>query len=143
MKKIISLLAFLLLTPLPVFADASFKIGNGKYNINGMLKDDAAPYIKNGYTYLPLRYVGYAVGIGDNSVYWDKENQSAILSKDGKIVIVKIGAKSIYVDGTIIPTESAAEISKDRVMLPLRAVSEALGCEVEWFPEAQQVLVKS
>jgi len=143
-KKWISgiLSALILITPIPAFADASFKIGNGQYNINGKIKEDAAPYIKNGHTYLPLRYVAYAVGIGDNSLYWDDEHKVAILAKDEQLVIVKIGEPSIFVSGKVIPTETAAEISKERVMLPLRAISEALGCQVEWDVKTKTVVVK-
>lgn len=51
-------------------AEATFIIGNGTYVVNEEVRQDTAPYIKNGRTYLPLRYAAYAVGIGDNSIYW-------------------------------------------------------------------------
>ncbi|MCW2279538.1 copper amine oxidase N-terminal domain-containing protein, partial [Heliophilum fasciatum] len=44
-----------------VKADASFKIGDTKYTVNGMEKSmDVAPYIKNSRTYMPVRYVAEA-----------------------------------------------------------------------------------
>lgn len=39
---------------------------------------------------------------------------------------------SIVVNGEKIETETPAVISNDRTLVPLRAVSEALGCDVSW-----------
>lgn len=146
MKKIVtSLLAACILSlPLSAFAaEAVFKIGNGKYSVNGTLKDDAAPYIQNGRTYLPLRYAAYAVGIGDNSIFWSNDTQTAFLDKNGTIVAVKIGAHSIQVGNQIFPIDAPAELFQDRVMLPIRALSESLGCEVKWDEKTNLVTVKT
>jgi hypothetical protein len=144
MKKIVTslLAAFILSLPLSAFAaTAVFKVGNGQYSVNGSVKEDAAPYSKNGRTYLPLRYAAYAVGIGDNSIFWSNDTQTAFLSKNGTIVAVKIGAHSIQVGNQIIPTDAPAELSQDRVMLPIRALSESLGCEVKWDEQTNLVTV--
>lgn len=148
MKRIFIFLSTLFLLSLSFHAlaagnQAVFTIGNSSYNVNGTSLTDSEPYIKDGRTFLPLRYAAYSCGIGDNSITWNQENQTAILSKNNTLVMVKLGENSIYAGGQVIPTDTAAEIYKDRVMLPLRAVAEALRCQVKWDPEKQQVTIVS
>lgn len=123
-------------------AEAQFKLGVGKYSINGYIKDDVAPYVKNGRMYLPMRYVAYAVGIGDNSIQWDAEKNTAYFAKPDptgqlKIVAVTIGQNYIMVGNEKKSIDAPAELKNGRTMLPLRAVAEAFGCEVKWDPESK------
>lgn len=118
-------------------AESNYKIGVGKYNINNSEKTDVAPYVKNNRTYLPLRFVGYAVGIGDNNIQWDQETQTAFLAQSDKIVAVKVGDKAIFINNEKKPIDAPPEIKDGRIMLPLRAVAEAFDCEVQWYPEYQ------
>jgi hypothetical protein len=134
----------LVASPLSAFAaQSAFKIGNGNYSINGTIKQDAEPYIKNGRTYLPLRYAAYSVGIGDNSIFWSNDTHTAFLAKNGTIMAVKIGAHSIQVGNQTIPVDAPAEMYKDRVMLPIRAIAEGLGCNVQWDEKDNMVIVKT
>lgn len=48
---------------------------------------------------------------------------------------------SIYINGNKLVSDQPAIISNSRTMLPFRAVSEALGCQVDWLPEEKTVLV--
>lgn len=144
MRKVILVLVVVFALFLPVFANAAesvFKVGLGRYNINGLVREDAAPYIKDNRTYLPLRYVAYACGIGDNSITWDNESRTAYLAKSGEIMSVKVGEKTILVGGRKVTTDAPAELLQDRVMLPLRAVAEALDCQVKWDEATQRVFV--
>jgi len=50
---------------------------------------------------------------------------------------------TVYVDGVKLPTDVPPTIVEGRTMIPVRAVSEAVGCRVEWVPEYQSVLVYS
>lgn len=120
---------------------AIFKIGNGKYNINGQTIQDVAPYIKNDRTYLPLRFVAYSLGIGDNSIYWDQDTQTVYLSRNDKVVAVKIGANLMVVGQQSVVIDAPAEISMDRTMLPIRLIAEAFDCQVVWDNENQQAII--
>jgi trimeric autotransporter adhesin len=122
---------------------AAFKIGNGAYNVNGTVKQDVAPFIKNNRTYLPLRYVAYACGIGDNSIAWDNEISTAYLAKGNELLKIQIGSHSMVVGNRTLPLDAPAEITKGRTMLPLRAISEALDCQVQWDEKNQLVTVTS
>lgn len=48
---------------------------------------------------------------------------------------------SIYVDGNKLLTDVPPLIMESRTMVPLSAVSEAVGCKVEWVAKDQEVLV--
>jgi hypothetical protein len=120
---------------------ATFKIGNGLYNVNGAVKQDVAPFIKSNRTYLPLRYVAYACGIGDNSIFWDNESSTAYLVKNSELLKIQIGSNSMTVGNRTISLDAPAEIMNGRTMLPLRAVSEALDCQVQWDEKSQLVTV--
>lgn len=50
-------------------------------------------------------------------------------------------AITVYVDGKQIASDVPAQIISGRTMLPIRAISEALGAEVNWVPETQSVYI--
>ena len=47
----------------------------------------------------------------------------------------------IYVNGSALATDVQPFILEDRVMAPLRAISEAIGCKVEWFEIAERIVI--
>ena len=49
----------------------------------------------------------------------------------------------VFINGEELHMDVPARIINSRTMIPVRAVSEALGCYVEWFPVEQQVVVFS
>ena len=49
----------------------------------------------------------------------------------------------VFINGEELHMDVPARIINSRTMIPVRAVSEALGCYVEWFPAEQQVIVFS
>ncbi|MDH7578913.1 MAG: copper amine oxidase N-terminal domain-containing protein, partial [Bacillota bacterium] len=56
----------------PNVRTAKFWIGEKFYEVNGVRQAmDVAPVIKNGRTLLPLRYVGYAMGLKEQDVSWE------------------------------------------------------------------------
>ncbi len=110
-----------------------FMIGSNFYNIGGQMKMmDAAPYIKSGRTYVPVRYLAYTCGLSDSDIAWDEATQTVTLTKGDKVVKLVIGSTNINVDGTDTAMDVAPEISNGRTMLPARYVAEAFGATVTW-----------
>lgn len=119
-----------------------FRISSYIYEVNGIAKVmDAAPYIKTGRTYVPVRYLGYALGIAENDIVWDAANRKVTLSKGAIQVELTIGSKTIKVDGAASTMEVAPEIIGGRTMLPARYVAEGLGYQVGWDPGSGTVLI--
>jgi hypothetical protein len=50
---------------------------------------------------------------------------------------------SIQVDGIELKTDVNPMIIADRTMVPVRAVTEAVGCKVDWFAEDQRIVIYS
>lgn len=55
---------------------------------------------------------------------------------------ITIGSKEMYCDGKKVMLDVPATIIKDRTMLPLRAIMEAYGFDVEWDAESGDIKTK-
>lgn len=119
-----------------------FKINSNIYEVNGISKVmDAVPYIKTGRTYVPVRYLGYALGVAEDDIVWDAASRMVTLTKGNKKVELTIGSKTIKVNGTLNTMEVSPEIVNSRTMLPARYVAEGLGYQVGWDPGTGTVLI--
>lgn len=123
--------------------------------INGeMIETDSNPLIVNDRTMVPVRTI--ADGLGYN-VGWDANTRTVTLEKEK--ITLKIGInhdiirkqyveydKSLGMDITKneeVKADVPAQIINDRTYLPVRAVSEALGCSVEWDGQARTINIKT
>ncbi len=118
--------------------------GNGdgtvRVILNGrMLQFDVPPIIENDRTLVPLRVIFEALGA---SVEWDGATQTVRAERDGTIIKLVIGGMA-YVNDQPVELDVPAKIVNDRTLVPLRFVSEALGCQVEWFGDTMTVNITS
>jgi len=121
-----------------------FNIGSNVYKVNSMVKVmDAAPYIKNNRTYVPVRYLGYALGLTDDQIVWDAGSQKATLTKGDTVVELTIGSTTITVNGEAQTMDVAPEMSNNRTMLPARFVAEAFGAKVGWDAVNRAVVIEN
>ncbi len=100
---------------------------------------DAAPYIKNDRTYVPMRYVAETIGA---EVVWDDAARTVTLTRGEDVVVFTIGSPSYTVNGETMTADVAPEISNSRTMLPARYVAEAFGAVVGWDPATSTVLIQ-
>lgn len=144
-NKIIAMICILVLAScfnsLPVGAVAVQDTGKVNLIINNnlitFLPDDQVPVIITGRTYVPLRVVSENLGA---QIEWKPDSQQVFINWQKKSIdtIPANNDKNvqIIIDGQvlIIPDDlGKAYISKlGRTMIPLRAVVEALNCEVNW-----------
>ena len=107
-------------------------IGSASYTVNGVTKTmDVKPYIVDGRTMVPLRFIAEALGA---KVDWNGDTETATVTLDGKVLSVKIGALAPGMD---VP----AVIKDSRTMVPLRYLGEALGCKLEWNPDTGTIVI--
>lgn len=131
-------------TPAPgdTAINGQFRIDSNIYLVNGVSKVmDAAPYIKGDRTYVPVRYLAYALGVAESDVVWDEASQKVTLTKGDNVVEMTIGSTTITVNGEDQTMDVAPEITNDRTMLPARYVAEGFGCIVGWDPGTRTVLI--
>lgn len=128
-------------TPAPVGgASATFYIGSTIMNVNGSnIIMDVAPYIKAGRTYVPVRYLGDALGA---TTAWDAATKTVTVTKGDKTVVLVIGSTIAKVNGADVQMDVAPEIVNGRTMLPARWVAEGLGYQVGWNAALQQVVIQ-
>ena len=122
---------------------AVFKIGDTKYKIGDKEETmDVAPYVKNNRTYLPVRYVAYALGVTPGNILWDNSNGTVTLIKGDRVIQVQIKSKVMLINGAKVVMDVAPELKDGRTMLPFRWIAQALGASVEWDEATQTVTMK-
>jgi len=115
------------------------QIGSKSAYVNGIRKDlDVPPFIENGRTLVPFRFIGEALGA---SVNWIAEEKKAIYELNEVKVEIIIGNKTAYVNGKPVTLEVPPKISNGRTFVPLRFVSEALGASVIWEAETKRIII--
>lgn len=132
-------------TPSPVeqTSNAAFVIGSTTFKLGGVEQTmDVAPYIKDGRTYLPIRYVAQALGVADANIMWDQATKKVTLIKGTTFAQLTIGSNILMVNGMPITMDVAPEISSDRTCLPIRFVAQVLGANVGWDEATQTVTIK-
>ena len=98
--------------------------------INGcIIKTPVNAFLENDTTYVPVRAIAEALGA---SVSWNDETKTATVVK---------GEESI--DFSTLDEENGAILYLDTTFIPVRAVSEKLGCEVRWDDYYYQVWISA
>lgn len=136
-----ALLCFGLLVPAAGLANEPVKIiVHGEY-----VQSDVSPFIYKDRTMVPVRviseYLGYRVS-------WNDVERSVAIFLPGKKnsgegVFMRIGDPKIYFGEGYEPLliDVAPLIRNDRTFLPLRALAELFGEEVDWDPYTRTVYV--
>ena len=106
------------------------------------------PFIQNGTTYIPVRGISQAL---DCVVEWDGANQNVMIYKDiepdNKVFRNNSNEVKLYVDNEeqklhdANGTEVKPFIKDGTPYVPLRGVSQVLGCLVEWNGSTKSVYV--
>ena len=97
---------------------------------------DAAPFISNGRTLVPVRYLAEALGAQTN---WDATTQKITITKGSTTIELTINSATITTNGKAGKLDAAPLLVNGRTYLPARYIAEALGYTVEWNATAQTV----
>lgn len=140
MKRIVfvlSLVLLLALSSVTAFADdVIINIDSNEVEFNEEL---GFPFIdENNRTQVPFRAALEKYGA---EVDWDNESRAAIAVKGEMVVKVPIGENYILKNDEEIPVDTAARIVNGRTFLPIRAVIEAFGSEVQWDAALNTVVI--
>lgn len=90
---------------------------------------DAAPFIEDGRTLVPLRAIFEKMGA---TVSWDDATKTASAVKGTTKVVIAIGSVDPTIDGQVKKIDVAAKIVDGRTFAPMRFVCEAFGGTVSW-----------
>ncbi|MDM5277128.1 copper amine oxidase N-terminal domain-containing protein [Paenibacillus silvae] len=135
-KKVsIAFLSVMMLFGTAVSASAAQQNVSVKVDSKRVPFPDAQPYFENSRVMIPVRFVSESLGA---KVSYGKESSG---NKVNRVVTIKLGDKVIYmtvnsskvlVGEQIITLDVPARLQEERVYVPLRFVSEALGTQVKW-----------
>lgn len=118
---------------------ADFTVGATVYSVNNtQYVMDVAPYISNGRTFVPVRYLANALGA---TTTWDAATQTVTLTLGSNTETMTIGSTTMTVNGTATTMDVAPVIVNGRTMLPARWVAQGFGAQVGWNPATQVVLI--
>lgn len=140
MKKLLSLvlamLMMLLCTSLTAFAEEEISIViDGKYQ-----SYDVMSVIENSRTLVPMRGIFESLGAAVN---WDESTRTVMAAKGDIVVMLQIGNSTAWVNGETKALDVPAKIIDDRTMVPVRFISETLGCKVEWDGIKKRVFINT
>lgn len=105
---------------------------------------DAAPILSGNRTFLPIRFVLEPMG---GSIAWNQTEKKVTITNGSTTIELWIGSNMAKVNGVsrmIDPDNTDVVpllVKPGRAMLPLRFISESLGCTVSWDQATQQVTV--
>ena len=101
---------------------------------------DAQPEIPAGATFVPLRSIFEQLGA---EVEWNQQRQEALLISGREEICLKVGSKVAIRNTEVSSLTDAPYLKEDRVMVPLRYLSESLGYDVTWNPETRTAEIRS
>lgn len=150
MKKLISVILSLamavsLFSALPIHAEEKVTV-----EIDGKtIEFDVAPQIIDGRTMVPLRKIFEEIGA---SVKWDNDTQTVSARKNKKTITLTIDTADLQIDkgktddagNPIVETvalDVPAKILNGRTLVPVRAISESFGLDVQWNETEQKVVI--
>lgn len=100
------------------------------------------PVIIDGRTLVPMRTIFEALGA---DVEWIDENgiQTINATTEDTAINMTIGSNKFYVNGEEKELDVPAQLINDKTLVPIRAISESLGCYVGWDQDAKTVIIQS
>jgi hypothetical protein len=99
---------------------------------------DVQPVIVNDRVLVPIRQIANALGLSDNDVTWNADGSVAINDGSNQILITD-NDQQVSLNGNPYSLDTPAQIIDGRMMVPLRAISQLLNKNVQWYPTGQIV----
>ena len=100
--------------------------------------EDMPPISLYDRTMVPARAVFEAMGA---EVAWNEATQEVYIRKDKDIIVLQVDQTTASKNGVAFTMDVPAKVINERTMIPVRAVSEALGCSVNWDETTRTVSI--
>jgi len=101
---------------------------------------DAQPRMIGGSVFVPMRGVFEQMGA---NVQWDQAQRYVEIDEGKHTISMRAEGKSAMVDNRAVNLDARARIEHGSVMVPLRFVATALGCQVAWDQASQTVTIQT
>lgn len=119
------------------------KIGQPYMTINEVKKDidgskQTSPVIKNGRTLIPIRALIEQMG---GNMTWSSAEKKLLINLNTKVIELWINSKTVLVNGIKKLSDAEPIIINGRTFVPLRIITENLGCKLEWQPNEKTITI--
>ena len=137
MSKISKLiLGFIVVICMSISAAASDEVN---VIINGeQLHSDVPAQIISGRTMVPMRAVFEALNA---DISWDNTAKKITANKNDIKIEMTVGETKFYKNNILNTLDVPAQIIDGRTLVPVRVVSESLGCDVDWNNDSKTVVI--
>lgn len=126
---------------LPTGMAAKMTVGSKTLLTNGKSSImDAAPVVRGGVTYLPVKYITDAFG---GTSGWESASGSITVRRGDRLLVLNLNKKDYVLNGKQKTAEAATISVSNRTLVPVRLVSEQLGLSVKWEQKTKTVTIES
>jgi hypothetical protein len=103
------------------------------------VKLPAAPFMQDGVTYLPLRFVAEVMG---GQIDWNGTAKRVRVLRGDKMLELWVGGTDMTVDGVREMMTSSPILKNGSAYVPVRIISEQLGQKVEWASNTKTITIR-
>lgn len=124
--------------------EIELKIGNKTATVNGILKTiDSPPFITNGRTFIPFRFLGesFEALVSFTTSPTTKLVETVQYQIEKLTIVLYVGKKEALINNKRIILDTPLLLKNNRVMVPVRFVSENLSATVDWNPTLQSITI--
>ena len=140
MKKTVSILLMVVIMAMCVSVSAQDEI-RVTLDGNEILFPDVKPFIdQRDRVLVPIRFVSEALGA---LVDWENESRTAVIKQDNDEIRYTVYKPMAYLNGEMMVMDTYGILKEDRTFVPIRFISELLGCTVVWDENTSTVVITS
>jgi hypothetical protein len=99
---------------------------------------NVTPVIVDGRTLVPIGAIITAMG---GTVQWNASDRSITINLKSQTIVMALGSTTAQVNGTAVTMDVPPQSLNGRTMVPIRFVSEQLGCPVKWDGPNQTITI--
>ena len=140
MKRAVSILLMVVIIIMCVNVSAQTDV---KVTLDGneVYFPDAKPFVdERDRVLVPIRFVSEALGA---FVDWENETRTAVIKQDNDEIRYTVYQPMAYLNGEMMVMDTYGILKDCRTMVPIRFISELLGCTVVWNENTSTVVITS
>lgn len=140
MKKTVSILLMVVIMASCICVNAQSDV---KVTLDGneIIFPDAKPFIdERDRVLVPIRFVSEALGA---FVDWENKSRTAVIKQDNYEIRYTVYQPMAYLNGEMMVMDTYGILKDCRTMVPIRFISELLGCTVVWYDNTATVVITS
>jgi len=140
MKRAVSILLMVVIMTMCMNVSAQTEV---KVTLDGneVYFPDAKPFIdERDRVLVPIRFVSEALGA---LVDWENESRTAVIKQGNDEIHYTVYQPMAYLNGEMMVMDTYGILKDERTLVPIRFISELLGCTVVWDENTSTVVITS